>query len=262
MSGFLKINGRPIEDLGLELSDQGALWSAPQVLRGSAPVLGRVGSRSSAIATYSASAVQLLLQLPETVAGRRAALDRVLAALDGVLVLEWSDSPGRVQYGRLESAEIRARFQSVAWTVGHLSLPLVIRLDNPVWYEWLASSVALSANTPAPVPLGTLPSAPLVELNDTANASVTIAYRGITGEVLSSVVLASPSIPSGGALLVDCGSQRIFVWDGTSLTNANNLYLSGSFPVFDPGDANFADSVWPTIECNFAALVTWRRAFA
>jgi len=258
---LLKINGRDIESLGLRLGDQGALWSAPQAQRGSTPILGRIGSRSSSLAVSPGSTLPLLLHLPETVALRRAALDKVLAWMDGLLVLEWDDAPGRVQFGRIESNEVRARFQSVAWVVGHLSLPVVVQIDTPAWFDWAAGSIVLAADTPAPVPLGTLPTTPILTFNSSATGPITITYRGQTGTVLSSLVLSDPSLTASQLVIVDCGTEQIFLADGSSLTLSNNLYSSGSFPVLDPGDGDFESATYPTIEANFPALMFFRRVW-
>jgi hypothetical protein len=258
---LLKINGRDIESLGLRLGDQGSLWSAPQAQRGSTPILGRIGSRSSSLAVSPGSTLPLLLHLPETVALRRAALDKALAWMDGLLVLEWDDAPGRVQFGRVESNEVRARFQSVAWVVGHLTLPVVVQIDTPAWFDWAASSVAWGPNIRTATPLGTLPSSPLLLFSDSVSGSITIEYRGQAGTVLSSLVISNPSLTSGQMLLIDCGAEQIYKVDGATLTLANNLYSSGSFPVLDPGDGDFEASSWPTLNANFAGSATYRRVW-
>jgi hypothetical protein len=259
---ILTINGRTITDLGLQLSDQGSLWSAPPAFRGSAPILGRIGSRSSTVATSPGASLQLLLQLPESPSMRRAALDKVLAHLDGLLVLEWSDAPGRVQYGQLERTNVLARFQSVAWTLGHLSLELQIRLDNPNWFDWQATTIAADADTDTPQPIGTLPVAPLIRFSSTATGNITIQYKGITGAVLSSLVLTDPVLTSGEELFVDCGTERIFRWTGTAFQVANSLYQSGSFPIIDPGDGQVEFGVYPTLRANKPFLVAFRKTYA
>jgi hypothetical protein len=259
---FLRINGRDIASLGLELADQGAVWSAPASTRGNAPMLNRIGARSSALASFPGKTLTVILPLPESPSTRRAALDRVLAHLDGLLVLEWDDAPGRVQYGQLETAEISARFQSVAWTVGHLNLPLVIRIDSPAWFEWGATTVATSANVPAPVPLGTLPVAPLIRISDTTAGAITIEYRGITGALLSSLVISNPALSSGQELFIDCGTERILKWTGSAFEAANALFSSGSFPVLDPGDGNSELEAWPTLVANRPLLIAYRKLFA
>jgi len=139
---------------------------------------------------------------------------------------------------------------------------MTIRLDNPSWYDWQASTIGLAANTPAQIPMGTLPVAPRIEFSDAINANVTISYRGITGQVLSILEIADPGLSTGEMLLIDCCSERIFVWDGTGYTQDNTLYVSGTFPVFDPGDGNAELAVWPTVAANFGALLSYRRAYA
>lgn len=258
---ILSINGRTLESLGLEISDQGAVWSAPQIDRSTSTMLGRVGVRTSTLAVSPSRTLTLILPLPESPSARRGALDRILSHLDGLLEMEWSDAPGRVQYGRLERAETVARFASVAWTLGHLSMPLQVVIDTPLWFEREASTIGLAADTPTPVPVGTMPSAPLIEIT-TATGDITIQYRGITGTVLSSLVISDPNLDPGETLVIDCVTERIFVAAGQTLTAANALYSSGSFPVFDSGDADWANDVYPTIEIDTPALLTYRRVYA
>lgn len=259
---ILRINGRTLESLGLEITDQGALWAAPQVDRGTSPILGRIGSRSSTLSSTPPKVVNLVLPLPESPATRRAALDKILQHMDGLLVLEWSDAPGRVQYGRLERADVLARFNSVAWTLGHLSLPLQIRMDNPAWFDWQATTIAGQSDIDTPQPIGTLPVAPLIRFSSTAAGNITIQYKGITGAVLSSLVITDPALTTGQELVVDCGTERIFKWTGSAFEQANSLYQSGSFPVLDPGDGQVEFGVYPTLRANKPFLVTFRRTYS
>ena len=259
---ILQINGRTIESLGLKLADQGPIWSTGTTERGSQPVLGRIGSRASTLAASPGRTLNMTLPLPESPSTRRAALDKVLGHLDGLLVLEWSDTPGRVQYGQLERAEILARFQSVAWTLGHLSIDLQIRIDNPTWFDWQATTIANSANVDTPLPIGTLPVAPLIRISEITTGDITIQYKGIVGSVLSSLVITDPVLTSGQELFIDCGTDRIFRWDGSAFTAANTLYQSGSFPVIDPGDGQPEFSVYPTLTCTRPFLATYRKTWA
>jgi phage-related protein len=261
-TGILTINGRTLEQLGIELQDQGAVWAAPQVNRGASGVIGRIGERPSAAAVTPGRTITLTLPLPASPQTRRAALDRVLGHLDGLLVLEWSDAPGRVQYGRLERAEVAARFASVAWTLGHLSIPLQIRIDNPAWFDWQATTIANVANVDTPMPIGTLPVAPLLRVSQITTGNIVFEYKSITGASLSSLVITDPVLTSGQELYIDCGTDRIFRWTGSAFTQANNLYSSGSFPIIDPGDGQPEFGVFPTLRCNRPFLATYRKTFA
>jgi hypothetical protein len=259
---ILRINGRTIESLGLRLQDQGNLWSTGQTDRGSSAILGRFGQRSSAVSATPGRALNLSLPLPESVSTRRAALDRVLAHLDGLLVLEWLDSPGRVQYGQLERTNVLARFQSVAWTLGHLTLTMQIRIDSPTWFDWQATTIASAANVDTPIPVGTLPTAPLIRISQTTSGDITIEYKGLTGTVLSSLVITDPVLAAGQELYVDCGTDRIFRWTGSVFEPENSLYESGSFPIIDPGDGQSEYGVYPTLRCTRPFLATYRRTYA
>jgi hypothetical protein len=259
---ILTINGRTIESLNLKLADQGNLWSTGDTERGASSVLGRIGSRSSSVSATPGRVLNLVLPLPESPSTRRAALDRVLAHLDGLLVLEWSDAPGRVQYGQLENAGIAARFQSVAWTLGHLNLGLRIRLDNPTWFDWQATTIANTANVDTPLPIGTLPVAPLIRISQVTTGNITITYKGITGSVLSTLVITDPVLTSGQELFIDSATDRIFRWTGSAFTAANTLYVSGSFPIIDPGDGQTEYGVFPTLRCTRPFLATYRKTYA
>jgi hypothetical protein len=259
---ILTINGRTLEQLGLKLADQGAVWSTGQTDRGSAPVLGRIGSRTAPLAASPGRTLNVTLPLPESPATRRAALDRVLGHLDGLLVLEWSDSPGRVQYGQLERANVLARFQSVAWTLGHLSIDLQIRIDNPVWFDWQATTIANAANVDTPLPIGTLPVAPLLRVSQITTGNITFEYKSITGATLSSLVITDPVLTTGQELFIDCGTDRIFRWTGSVFTQANNLYSSGTFPIIDPGDGQPEFGVFPTLRCTRPFLATYRKTYS
>lgn len=259
---ILTINGRTIDSLGLQLLNSGNVWGAPETVRDASQLIGRVGATASRSSTTAPRTLTVGLALPQSPSSRRAALDRVLMALDGLCELSWSDSPERVQYATVQAAEITARFESVAWTLGHLTLPIVFRIDSPVWFDREVSTVGFAANTPTAIPVGTMPTSPLIVLNDTANAAITITYRGITGATLSSLVVSNPSLSAGQMLLIDCGTERIFKSAGETLTVADNLYSSGSFPVIDPGDGDWINNQYPTLACNFAAFVQYRRVWA
>lgn len=260
---FLSINGVDIDALGLKLIDQGPIWSGVGFNRGSSGVLGRVGQRTLGVSTSPAQQITLELALDEGPTTRRAALDRVFAALDGLLVLEWSDAPERVQYARLDRSNVGPRFAQIAWLAqSQLRVSLSLIADNPAYYDWAAYSEGWGPNGRATVELGTLPSSPLLTFGDTVSGTITVEYRGQTGALLSSLVLANPSLSAGQELLIDCGTEQIFKAAGATLTESNNLYSSGSFPTFDPGDGNFAGDSWPTIGANFAGVATYRRVWA
>lgn len=257
---ILKINGRDIADLGLRVTDQGSPWAVHQTARGLAASVNRVGVRPSAYSSGAPLILSLTLALPSTVELRRAALDIALSWLDGLLELEWSDAPDRVQYARLQAGDIRARFESVAWITGDLLLPLQLVRDVPLAFDLQAYVVAVGTTAVA-LPLGTAPSPLRFELQGAITTDVTITYRGISGEILAQLVVTDPDTASAGTLVIDGSTERIYIWDGTNFDDANSFYGSGSFPVADPGDGNREAAAWPTVTSSHSGSVIYRRAW-
>jgi hypothetical protein len=257
---ILFINGRDIATLGLSLADQGALWASPQVSRGASQALSRVGGRPTAYSVASPKVLSLNLALTGDVATRRNVLDTALAWMDGLLELSWSDAPGRVQYARMVASDTRARFESVAWIAGDLLLPVQLIMDVPLSFDTQATILTLGTTSKA-IPLGTATSALRVELIGAISAAVTLTYRNNAGEILSQLALANPALASGQTLIIDASTERIYIWTGTALNDANNLYVSGSFPIADPGDGNREAADWPTITATHAGRAIYRRSW-
>ena len=261
MSWILKINGLDIADLNLGLLDSGSLWSAPRIDRDSAAPIGMVGTRPAALATSDAKRLAISLSLPGTMAERRARLDQVLWHLDGLLVLEWADAPDREQYARATIRDGLPRMAQLSWLDGgQVRLNFELVMDTPLSFSSSPTVLAIGT-TAVETPLGTATSAPVIELPGAISGAVTLTYRGITGSTLASVVISNPALGGSGALIVDSARERIWKWDGTTLTDARNLYSSGSFPVLDPGDGDPAAGVWPTLESTHAGSATYRRAW-
>lgn len=255
---ILKINGRDIAALGLRVADQGSPWAIAQVARGLSPSVSRVGVRPAAYSGGAASVLGLTLALPSSVAARRAALDTALAWMDGLLELEWTDAPGRVQYARLQAGDVRARFESVAWIQGDLLLPLQLVRDVPLSYDIAAAVIAVGTTAKA-VPLGTAASPLRFGLPGAITTAVTLTYRNIAGTVLSELALGDPDTSASETLVVDGTTERIYIFDGTDYNDANELYVGGSFPVADPGDGNREAATWPTITSSHAGFMLYRR---
>lgn len=266
----LVVNGVDVADLDMALlhGGEGGLWSGPRMEREISQAVGLVGVRPSVEVRGQPKTISLQMRLTGTPSARRAKLDRVLWHFDGLLVLEWSDAPGRYQLGRVVGSEIRARFAELAWLeTGQLALEFEIVLDAPLSFDTHASVVAVSS-TPTEVPLGTATSAPLFEFPQVTSA-MTITYRGISGEVLAELSIADPNLTTGELLIVDVARARILTWDGSTYDadgnpdteSAMNLWTGGSFPVFDPGDGSPDAGAWPTIEASESGVCTYRRAW-
>lgn len=266
----LAINGLDIADLDMALlhGGEGGLWSGPRMEREISQAVGIIGVRPSIEVRGQPKTISLQMRLAGTQAQRRARLDRVLWHFDGLLVLEWSDAPGRYQLGRVVGSEIRARFAELAWLDrGQLAIQFEVLLDTPLSFDAHASVVAVSS-TPTEVPLGTATSSALFEFPEVTSA-MTVTYRGISGEILEELSLADPGLTTGELLIVDVARARILTWDGSTYNSdgepdtvsAMDLRTGGSFPVFDPGDGNPDAGAWPTIEASESGVCTYRRAW-
>ena len=76
---------------------------------------------------------------------------------------------------------------------------------------------------------------------------------------LTSLVIDDPDTAASETVVVDCSTNRIYIDDGTTLTESNNLITSGGFPVFDPSDR--IGALWPTIEATVAGVAIYRRSY-
>lgn len=267
---ILRLNGIAMEDLHLALAGEGALWSTPRVERSTASPISTVGVRPSAVSRGVAKEIPLQLVLEGDLSERRARLDAVIHNLNGLVLLEWLDAPGRVQIGRIPGNEVSARFDSLSWLDrSQFRIDCPVTLDTPLSFEWTAQVLAVSTSR-VPVSLGTATSSAALFEFPAVSSALTITYRGITGEVLAELSIAGPNLSSGELLLVDVARSKILTWDGTSFAAGGepdtedvtqDLYIGGSFPVFDDGDGLATIGAWPTIEASAAGTCTYRRAW-
>lgn len=240
------INGRPISDFNLRLGEIGSIWSMPAVQRGTTPVIGRVGVRASPEFAGAPKTIPLTLCLwgdTVTTANRRAKLDAVYRFLDGLLEVEFENEAGRIYQCRLEGAEARARTEPLAFVRGDVLIDLNLIVDSGVAQDRVPQVVGVPGGSAlrTALPLGTYPSAPILEVPGPITTDLTVAYRGVAGgDALQSLVLdtSTTNVASDECLIINCDRERIWTFDGTDLTDAMSLYSSGDFPVFDPGDGD------------------------
>lgn len=263
----LKINGKDIADLNLEVVEAGGIWSRPTYERDDATLAGLVGSRPSEVAGSPSKVVPLVLSLAGTTANRRARLDSVLWALDGLLVLEWDDATDRVQYGRVNVAEIRERWGGAGLgflsTAAKLSIGIDVVLDTPLSFDKEVTTLAIAASGEADCEIGTAPVGPLLEF-PAATGTITVTYKnGMSGATVGTPLsISNPGLGATESLLVDCAAQRIYKHDGASATTSMaTLYATGDFPVVDPGDGDPDNSVYPIIKASHECFIVYRRAW-
>jgi phage-related protein len=254
---ILTINGVTDDDLGLVATRIGPAWSAPTSDRASTAVLGRLGVVAGLVARGREKRIPLSLKLSGDLSERRANFNTVMAHLDGLLQLEWTDAVGYAQFARLDTVGARALYESQAYVLGELLLDLELILDAPVLLALSPSVIGVSSTAANLAGLGTLPCSGKFYFPPTT-ANLTITYKhGLTRETITTLTL-SGSTGAGLALEVDCARETLYTWSTTTGARVSvlSLYSSGDFPVFDPGDGD--TSYPPTIESNHSGVVHYR----
>lgn len=260
---ILTINGVSDDDLGLVATSIGAAWSTPGLSRPATSVMGRHGSVPGLIATGREKRVPISFKLDGTVSTRRANFNALMRHLRGMLVLEWSDAPGLFQRARLDQEEARALFEAQAYVHGPLNIGLEFILDQPIFEDKVPSIIGVSSTAALLSGLGTEPSEGLFRFAG-ATTDLTLTYKhGLTRETITTLTLSGSS-GAGTVLFINVPSQEIWTWDTTTgeedFTAIDDLYSSGDFPVFDPGDGD--ENLPPTIESNHTGTVRYRGAYA
>lgn len=266
----LSINGSPLSDYGMSLRDWGGVYSRASVGREFTAVPSMLGAYPIQRALGSPKAIPLSLVLKGvTPSTRRAALDAVLLSLSGLLECEWDDATDRVMWGLLDAAQIRNRFNLLAFSDGpvHIDCDLVIPWGVSIAKQ--PTVLELVANTRVALPGGTVPSPLFVHIPGSATTP-TLTYRGADGRTRE--VLALTGSPGATTTLrIETGPWRIVAIDETTgaetlvngdyfdATLVDGAYASGGYPLLDPRDGSGAAN--PTLESDSEGYVIYWKAY-
>lgn len=261
MTWVVKLSGKKDYELNLRPARVGPIWAAPSRSRESSSVLGRLGLVSSSLGAGGEKRLPMTWRLSATVANRRSRLDELYRWLDGLLEVEFSDSPGRVYLAHLDQAATQSAFDAAEFVNGQLQIPVELIMDTPAGLSKGVSSVGVGTHR-AFLPLGTLPSEPTFYIPGAWTDLLIQYFHGLTEELLAALQLEG-SADSSSITIIDAENEEIWVWDtatGALVDGiATGLYGEGSFPVFDPGDGTHANP--PFVTCSVDGEARWREAY-
>ena len=250
----VKLNGRTLSDLGVELASA-VPHDFSGAVRESYAVPNRYGAARANVSVGQEKRLRFTVTLPADtdITGRQAFLDTLLRWLDGLIEIELGTATGRVLWGELEHAPIRARWDSVSMTSGPATLDLEFVIEKGVAVGRTLRSLGLSTTFTPVLNLGTAPSAPRVIMRGPASNPY-LEYARHDGTVLARLGTTG-SIESGEWWEFDAELGRVI--EGTDATGAradvtDAVYSSGSWPILDRGDG--AESLPPLLRASHPAI--------
>lgn len=159
----LAVNGKPVEDYGLNLIDiQGHLSMVP-VQYSTVPLQGAMGANLSAQGiAYGPRpwVVGVAVKQPTTLTAARTALGAWYLATQGMVEWETIDAPGKVFYGVMTSSvgDVDGAVASIKLSNPALVSVGAVTGPDPFWYDRSPIAIGGATNQRVVVPSGTAPS--------------------------------------------------------------------------------------------------------
>lgn len=245
----LWINGVDVEDLGLSVTSLDRWGAGMEFEFPSQGASGYLGHFVTQEASAPPRVVSLRLVVPcETVAARSAILTSVLARLQGLLELRFSDEPDRVLYG-LRTREVTAGVvASKSFVVPDLDVSIEITCHDPAKYDRFMQTAAFSSIA-MPVPTGNLPHGGIMYIFGAAtNPGVT--YRNMLKDVVTQMGF-TVTLGSDDFLKVDNDLETVTYYNNGIAEDGLGLWTSGDgFPQCDPADGDVLGEAYPSLEVN------------
>lgn len=244
VSNTVIVNGANLGDFGLTWRRRTGWKHAPESTIVTQEIPGTDGALFQEVVHNSERRITISgAIIADTVAQLYEYLDEIGGRLNGFLQLEFSDDTSRYIGG------YKQRFEADDYDPGALvpasPYTLVIRCPDPRRYDKAVTSVGAGSD----LPLGNMVVKPTVEIAGPATNPTTIALKDHTGSTISTFTMAA-TLGSGESWLIDSQLGKVEKDDGAgSVTSALDAF-SGTLPVLDPEDADFAGKNWPTMEAT------------
>lgn len=266
MPAILSIGGSSPGDLGIEVFTTGALWSRAARERSYFRPFGRYGAIPSRSAHGDEKIVDIAIRVIAPIEDRRVALDRFWEATRGVFRVVWSDSTDRYHECLLDRAPTVAAFdrEFLAWREdgcpGDLHVDAVLVIPQGVAWDIEPSSASVMGAEEVSITGGTAANGLLIQVPGPFTG-LTVEMRSVTGDPVGDPLVLDAVASSTELLEIDTDLQRIVLEDLTTgdRTNGLDTFVSGDFPVLDPGMGT--PGYGPTIVVSEDALILWRRAW-
>lgn len=256
MSGVLSVNGVDVGALNMEITSLGPAWSTPKVARSYIRIPGRFGAVPQGLAEGMEKRIPIQIHLASAeVSARQASRDAVVRHLSGLMKLEWSDAPGRVQWALIDDMDQASLFETIQYVRGNLRITTELVIPDAVSWSSQPTVLGLPADTPVEAQMGTAPSSPRVIIPGPWT-DLQVSVLGPQLEEITSLQLVG-SIGGDEVVEIDSSLASIVVEDTSTGERVRrlDLYDSGLFPLLDP-------HLMPQLQSSAAGVALYTRAWA
>lgn len=242
----LLVNGFDLSNLGFRVSQingtRGGVANAPK----SRKIPGRAGLLRTSLAVEMATRTIIV---NGTVTGTT--IDDLNLKLDAIkfrLTAGWmlEVTPGDLLDSYFVCLPVQ--IDELDWPVGQVipKADVQFRFEcfDPYRYSTNLQMINLSV-IPQPVPLGSAPSAPIVQIGNVTNPVVT--FRNLLGGTTKTMGFTI-TLASTDWLEVDCNTMLISKYVAGVKSSVPTVLTSGNFIILDPSEGDGANNQWPTIE--------------
>lgn len=256
----LVVNGYDLAASGLAVAVWQGVEDSPRRRIASTSLLGRDGGLVGwgDVTTGTKDVVVTGTLLASSVANRVSQWTAIKSRLEqGLLELVFGDSPDR----RLLAYCVGAEFQPASNQMTDMGGRVTLSFTAPFPYrESLEPVIAGFTSASTPMPVGTGPSSPVIQLMGGTNPLLT--YRDQSGVIRAQMALTI-TLPSDAYLEIDMSAATIKQWQGGIGTNKISALSAGTFFALEGRDADLLTSQWPTLETSSGTGVAlYRKAWA
>lgn len=228
----VRVNGVPLSSYGAAVVELSGWLDGRRLTRARTALPGRAGSLGAfALEAEARQAAVRVLVGGSTVADRTATLRALLRAHEGELRITTDDVPGYVMRAELSELSFEP-FGDPLLEPALIATLVYTGLDN-VRYAEEFDAVALST-VPAPIPVGSAPSAALLYAYGPTSAPLVVRQRDARRALVAELTY-SANLEAGTFLRLDLTTRRAGVVTASSGAVADaEADVSGSYPVLSP----------------------------
>jgi len=254
----IAINGTPIEELGLILTQGQPSVSGLNRVRDFLALPGRAGGVHAPVSTIGERVLRFELgtSLRLTMAERGALLDTLRDLFEGLVEVTFVHSSMRRIRGMCRVFE--GTVSSPSFLNASATLVVEVACANAAFMDTEPTHLVLST-TPARVSVGTVGHDGRLYVTGPNTTALTITYRSMAGVQWGQLAI-TPNLATGERMILDLASQQIVKVDSGDARTLQPTWDTGStwFHIL-PRDANRELGVMPTLEASVSTLYEYRR---
>jgi len=258
----LWLNGREMSSLGLRVAAFDGLFGSHELSYSTVTVPGRVGTAQGAPLAMSPKELVVygtIEAASTTTMQQQTAAVEYACGMGALVEIRTMFDTSRVVYGRLAGFKFNpASRQGIQKTVrGEIRFSI----PSPVSYERSPRTyIEATANNRLAIPLGRLPSAPVLRVSPVSAAvgPFTITYRHADGTVLTQMEITQNTINlvlREDYYSIDCDLHSLTLSDNGTVLDGSQYWTPGEFILLNPADGDPESGAWPTLETSAGQLL-------